>query len=58
MQVASWSTFEWSIADLQRGISSGARHLKVRLMELDGRTQSRAAAVIIDEMPGAGPGLD
>ena len=57
-QVANWSAFERLIADWKMAASSGTGNLWVGLMEHDGRTQSHAATVIINGMPGAGPGSD
>jgi hypothetical protein len=55
---ANWSAFERFIAYSQKAASSRTGYPGVGLMEHVGRTQSHAATVIINGMPGAGPGSD
>jgi hypothetical protein len=54
----SWAAFERLIAYSQTAASSRTGYPGVELMEHVGRTQSHAATVIINGMPGAGPGSD
>jgi hypothetical protein len=55
---ANWSAFEKLIADSQKVESWRTWRPGVGLMEHVGRTQSHAATVIINGMPGADPGSD